>query len=396
MNTSELLFFLLRHEVCGIPPSAEESALCELRASLTAEKTDALYTLAKKHDLLHLVADALTKLGLADKAAPERREKIAQAPLLALYRYERMRYAYEKSCEALEQANIPFLPLKGAVLRDYYPEPWMRNSCDIDILVHENDLETAADALCAHASLTRKAEKGAHDLSLYSAEGVHVELHFKAAEENTDAATNAVLSRLWEYCTPQNGSYRYVMTGEMFYFYHIAHMAKHLRHGGCGIRPFLDLWILEHRAPEPLNRTALSELLRAGALERFAAAAKMLSEIWFSDAAHSEDLQLFERFILTGGVYGSVGNQVAVGQSKQGGKAGYTRSKILPPPNYMRLYYPILQRHGWALPFCHLHRWLRLLFTGDAGRAMGRLRVNRNISDEGRNAVSEMLKQIGL
>ncbi|MBO4954226.1 MAG: nucleotidyltransferase family protein, partial [Clostridia bacterium] len=36
---------------------------------------------------------------------------------------------------------IDFMPLKGAVIRQYYPEPWMRTSCDIDIHVKKDRLE---------------------------------------------------------------------------------------------------------------------------------------------------------------------------------------------------------------------------------------------------------------
>ena len=34
----------------------------------------------------------------------------------------------EEICEILKEENIDFIPLKGAFIRNYYPEPWMRTS----------------------------------------------------------------------------------------------------------------------------------------------------------------------------------------------------------------------------------------------------------------------------
>ena len=47
--------------------------------------------------------------------------------------------------EALEKAEIPFLPLKGSVIRKYYPEPWMRTSCDIDLLIHKEEADNVVN-----------------------------------------------------------------------------------------------------------------------------------------------------------------------------------------------------------------------------------------------------------
>ena len=48
---------------------------------------------------------------------------------------------------ALDGANIPYVLLKGAVIQHLYPEAWMRTSSDIDVLVHEEDLDAAVKAI---------------------------------------------------------------------------------------------------------------------------------------------------------------------------------------------------------------------------------------------------------
>ncbi|MDO5139153.1 MAG: nucleotidyltransferase family protein, partial [Oscillospiraceae bacterium] len=36
---------------------------------------------------------------------------------------------YSIICSALDNGNIDYVPLKGSVIKDLYPEPWMRTSC---------------------------------------------------------------------------------------------------------------------------------------------------------------------------------------------------------------------------------------------------------------------------
>ncbi len=40
-------------------------------------------------------------------------------------RCEQQEYEFRRLAAALEQAEIPFLPLKGVEMRDFCPEPWM-------------------------------------------------------------------------------------------------------------------------------------------------------------------------------------------------------------------------------------------------------------------------------
>ena len=69
------------------------------------------------------------------------------ARLMAIYRYEQSRYELNRICKTLNDAQISFVPLKGAVIRNYYSEPWLRTSCDIDVLVREEDLKQAVKVL---------------------------------------------------------------------------------------------------------------------------------------------------------------------------------------------------------------------------------------------------------
>lgn len=117
-------------------------ALDRTQCELSDEEMLTLCKLSKSHDLAHIVGDALTKNDLITN--DEVRAKFRKQSMLAVYRYEKMVYELGRLRKTLNEAKIPFVPLKGSVLRRYYPDPAMRTSCDIDILVPDKRADEAA------------------------------------------------------------------------------------------------------------------------------------------------------------------------------------------------------------------------------------------------------------
>ena len=183
----ELFFHLIASAVSGCPLSAEEGALYD--SAMLPEMT----ALARYHDLTHLLALGLRNNGLLTLENGELEKEIFHAA----FRFEQLNYELTSICRTLERAQVPFIPLKGSVLRQYYPEPWMRTSCDIDVLVHEEDLDGATSAL-ADALNYRIGEKSAHDIQIFTPSGQHIELHFNLIEDHRIKGASAILSRVWD------------------------------------------------------------------------------------------------------------------------------------------------------------------------------------------------------
>ncbi|MBR2353466.1 MAG: nucleotidyltransferase family protein [Clostridia bacterium] len=380
----KLLLALIRGEVLG------EEIPEETWSDVDEELLVDLYRLSKHHDVAHIAASGLKKAGQSQNN--ELFAKYEKQKMLALYRYEQSRYELNALGEVLEAENIPFMPLKGSVLRAYYPEPWMRTSCDIDVLVRREDGERAVAALSKGLQY-RKETTGSHDFSLFSPSGVHVELHFSLNEEAY--RTFDTLTNIWEYAKPAEGcACRYEMSDEAFYFYHIAHMAKHFEIGGCGMRSFLDLWILSHRVEH--DERARNALLEREGLLAFSDGCRRLSETWFSGTEGDRLTDSMQSYILDGGVYGSIANKVTIQQSKQGGKLRYAMRRIFMPYDTLKVYYPILQKKKWLMPFMEVHRWLRLLLSGKARRSIRELNVSRGVSDGQVRQAENILSQLGL
>lgn len=385
VNKAMVMFALLRSAVCGDLLSSEEISL------YSPDILPEIMSLAQKHDVIHLIVFALKKNGLLDEGNKNLESKM----LTAVYRCEKLKYELIKLCAALEQAEIPFIPLKGAVLRQYYPEPWMRTSCDIDVLVHEEDLQRTVSYLSDNLGYRRESQNS-HDISMFTQGGVHVEVHYDLVEDNRANSAAAVLRQIWNVAVKHDGcNYQYEMPDEMFYFYHIAHMAKHfVSTGGCGIRPFLDIWVLNHRVS--LDREEHEKLLSDGGLSIFAKQAELLSEVWFGNAEHTEITGQMEEYILRGGVYGTTTNRVAVQQQKQGGKVRYALSKIFIPYDVIKFHYPILQKHKWLTPIMEVRRWGKLIFCGHLKRTVNELKYNSAISEDVAAETRALLKNVGL
>lgn len=378
-GTIQTLFALLRSAICG--EKLEESE----KGRFVAQQLPELVELANKHDIGHLLA-----LGLKQNDLPCESHTL----FTAVYRYERINYEFGELCSTLEEAGIPFMPLKGSVLRKYYPEEWMRTSCDIDILVREEDSEKAAALLVEQCAYVRSG-KGSHDISLFAPNHVHLELHYNLVEDGIANESAAVLSAVWETANLCAGyQYWYEMPDKMFYFYHIAHMAKHFENGGCGLRPFIDLWILDKM--EGANRSERDTLLQKGKLLTFAQAARKLSEVWFDGREMDFISQQMEDYILRGGVYGSNENRITVQQQKKGGRLKYALSKIFIPYDTIKFHYPILEKYRWLTPIMEIRRWCKLIFCGHVRRTVKELTYNQNVSSDKAEETKQFLSNIGL
>ena len=386
MEISSIMFETLRFEMAQTPISDETKNVIE------GETLVSLYRLAKAHDLAHLVGDGLDKNGLLTEGT-ESKNRFQQERNMAVYRYEQMQYEYGRICETLEEAKIDYIPLKGALIRNLYPEPWMRTSCDIDILVREEDLHKATDVLKEKLRYRTDGKKAYHDVSLYSENGVHLELHFSICEtlENIDK----LLSRVWDYAERVSpSSSRFALKGEFFIFHILAHASYHFVSGGCGVRPLLDLWLLKNKLD--YDEGEVEKLCAQCELSNFYKAIRAISERWFSGAETDGEFKDVEDYILGAGVYGSSKNNVMSKTVREGGRFKFVMRYLFLPYSSMKTLYPVLEKHKWLLPVCWVRRWISRLFEGKAKKAAARIMLSGAQTDEELGKTKKMFEKLGL
>ena len=366
MELRDALFAALRYELAGVLPEGFSFDGAD------ADFLGALYHYANRQEVAHLVGDALERLGVLENAADETAELYRRRMAVAAYHAEQQRQVFEEVKNAFENAEIPYLPLKGLVIRPLYPEPWMRTAGDLDILVKDEDLARAEKCLLELGA--RRTKEGKHDISYFFPTGVMIELHYQLLEDKRANGAKEALEEIWQHTervSKERVEYR--MEGAWLYYYHLVHAAKHLQEGTCGIRPFLDLWVIEHNME--LDAAKCKKLLAEQGLSAFANEAEKLSKVWLGGGAGDEWTTSLEAFLLAGGTFGSEATKRSIKTAGKGRKLRYYFFKVFLPYAELKVSYPMLERYPILFPFLQIKRWFRILFCGG-------LRKNCELSKE--------------
>ena len=315
--------------------------------------------------------------------------KFNKEALVAIYRSEQIKYAYTQICEILEAAKIPYIPLKGALLRAYYPEDYMRTSCDIDILIQKQNLKPAVEKLICNNYTCEK--RNYHDVSLFSPERVRLELHFSIKENMSKL--DAVLKDAWNYASLEKGSC-YKFSNEFFAYHMFAHISYHFLAGGCGIRALMDIWVMTHKMG--ITYSSAKELLEKGGIYQFAIKISNLSEICFSGKSSDEFSDILLDYIFCGGVYGSLENKVAVKKTERKSGIGYVLNRLFLPYNAMKNIFPVLKKFPVLLPFCWVIRFFKMVFGGKMKKSVLELQVVNNMKAGQIETIQIMKEKLGL
>ena len=112
------------------------------------------------------------------------------------------RLAMERLAGIFEKAGVRFAPIKGAdIAANYYPDPALRIRCDLDVLVHPDDLETAERLARADNWRQIAAYEHGYHRPVLVRQNVHLELHF-----NLPRIDGERLGYIWEQLIPEPGT----------------------------------------------------------------------------------------------------------------------------------------------------------------------------------------------
>lgn len=384
MKDTDLLFSLLSCQLNG-------QAAAEDIKTAAKEKIRELYSLAAPQGLGPLLGQTLSdqKILGDDSLSQQIRSKIMHT--FAVQTQQEV--AYAQICACLEKHKVCYVPLKGAVIRQYYPQSWMRTSCDVDILVKETELDTAAAALKEELGYTQPADREYHDIALFSPKGVILELHFSLKEDNEKL--DSVLSQVWDYVEPDtNGPGKRELNKEFFVFHIIAHCAYHFMSSGCGAKPLLDLWLLRHRMG--YSEEKVKALCRDAGLEVFYENILNLAECWFAGKEKDASLERLEAYIIGAGFGGSEENAAAAAVLKKGSKGRYILSRIFLPYDVLKEYYPVLNSHRWLMPVYQVRRWFAGLMRNHLGAAVDGIKEASALSDARLKETKDLFSELEL
>ena len=351
-----------------------------------------LYKLAAWHSVANMACYALNRL--EPLPPPEIMKHFREARNKGIAKEARQELEVELILSALEEKQIKCMPLKGYIIKNLYPQPNMRLMADVDILVEEGQLEKAGEIMLS-LGYTAEHTGGNHDV-YYKRPVMNIELH-RALIAEDNSKLFAYFGNGWERTRPAAGSnFRYEMSNEDFYIYLLAHMAKHYRGCGTGIRSVMDVWVYNQHYKDQLDWNYTNTELEKAGLHDFAQSVKELSDQWFDGKVAKEINQEMSAFILTNGTYGTTRN-AAINRFIQGkkdhdsftmAKVKYTLRILFPNRQHMTILFPILHKLPFLLPVCWALRGIRtVMFRRD------NIRLNLgNISYLTRSSVEDLKK----
>ena len=324
---------------------------------------NSLLMLARSQSLVELISYAIPKI----------EPKIAPEIIAGFERLKRTGIAKEINqdielallCDTLEREKIDYILLKGSVLKHLYPTPDMRSMCDIDILIREDSVNQADSVMESLGYGDKKVSD--HDISYVKPPYVNVELHNSLTQYDFGKKAYEYFKDIWSLARKKGDTCAYELSCEDFYLYHIDHMSKHYATGGCGVRPFCDIFVYLKAHPS-MDLDYVNEGLDKIGLRAFESHARALALKWLGDGTGDEISEAMESFILSGGSFGTkergeLSFALRKGtKNKKVSKARLLLYKLFLPYRHMKVVYPSLKKVPFLLPFYWIHRVFRTLF----------------------------------
>ncbi|MBR6982732.1 MAG: nucleotidyltransferase family protein [Ruminococcus sp.] len=348
------LIYLLSCAVNGITPDT---------AKVQAMDLERLYRLAKFHTVRGAVCIALKRAGVQDKQFDQAYKKAVRKNIYL----DMERTAILSD---FEQQGIWYMPLKGSVLKDLYPENGMREMADNDVLYDSTKQGEVKTIMLSRGYSAKSVGKSHHDVYM-KPPMLNYELHTKLFGATSDFyAYYENLKRLMN--LNEDSKYGFHFSDEDFYVYMLAHEYKHYSAGGTGLRSLLDCYVFLRNKGDTLNWEYIHEQTKQLDIAGFEREQRELAEKVFSSVTfpelteHEQDLL---DYYLTSCTYGtktrSAENTVKKHYAKSHSKSKFSFiwARLFPDTEFMKQYYPFFYRHKLLLPVGYVWRWCKGIVT---------------------------------
>ena len=314
-----------------------------------------LYNAANRHLLTAITAMALESAGVHDKAFTGAKGKAVRK--VTLFDMERSAVLRE-----LEKAGIWYMPLKGCVLKSYYPRNGMRQMADNDILY---DVSCSADVRAIMERLgftTVLYVQNNYSHDHYDKEPVcNFEMHRALfAPTSGDKLCDYYLNVKDRLVKDEGNAYGYHFTDEDFYVYMIAHEYKHYSGSGTGLRSILDAYVYLRKYEDRLKWDCIAGELDKLGIADFERQNRSLALHLFGDGSLTPEDESMLLYVVGSGTYGTHRNRIDNQIKKLGGgmkgKLKYLARRVFLPIENVESSYPFFYRHKALLPVLCLWR----------------------------------------
>lgn len=371
--------------------SSQYGVLALIRSAITKEPAiisqdfdyEIAYNIGISHQIVIMLYYGIGNSGIILPEAISK--KFFQTTVQMIAQSENQMTEINKIFETFEQNEIQYMPLKGTVLRDIYPNADIRTMSDADILIRIEQY-TAIRLLMIQLGYNEITESD-HEYVWDKQGTLHVELH-KRLIPSYNKDYYMYFGDGWRLAQlTDEKSFSYKLSDEDQFVYLFTHFAKHYRDAGIGIKHAVDLWIYLRHYPDLDFQYIEAELTKLQLLPFYKNVRRLL-RVWFEDEKSDEITELLSSVIFKSGVYGTHESHIASETVKAVKSTGSVRKAVIRKLwnimfldfNSMCKKYPILRTVPVLLPMMWPVRLLGiLLFKRDRIRV---LRKDLKLSNE--------------
>lgn len=318
------------------------------------------YALVSKHHVYSMVYDGAVRCGISQTHPTM--QLLFQKYCRALQINEGQMRELKRIFSAFEENQIDYMPLKGTIMKSYYPKPELRQMGDADILIRQEQY----DRIAAIMKELGFEEKGETDQDYtWQSHFLYVELH-KNLMPIDAKELYSYFGNGWPLAQKEANS-RYAMTAEDFLIFLIAHFAKHYRLAGIGCRHVVDLWIFRELGFIKNNTHIEQELDKLHLLEFYQNICKLIS-CWFENEKMDDKTEFISNTIFDSGSWGTIerltiseGVRNNRNNSQKIGKVIYVIRRVFPKFEHLCAECPILQKAPWLTPVVWFLRLIKKL-----------------------------------
>ncbi len=373
---------------------------------------DEVYKIAAEQNIWTVIYPLITDFSQRGKLLiPQNIKNNIESDFFRKYTFYHNRREYEKLLfEELRKENISFCLLKGDAVAQYYDEPLLRGSSDIDIKIAQEDIQSCVKILKKNGYSVEPLEEGHHHFECRHPVYGLLEVHLSFCMDITnDICFKNEITYEEEYREEDIGGLGKVQVlgyTDGFVFL-IMHYIKHFISSGAGIRQLMDIIFYYEKNREHIDMDSVYARTEVWGYTEFVdiifAIGKtcLMSDVTVSEAALEKVKPVMED-IEKGGVFGYVdvnridfyrsylklrADNLGVKMSERKRKPLIER--IFPPANELeqrfsylkknRVLYPIAVFHNIGVILSARSRRRKLIKQAEETHIEQRLQMLRNV-----------------
>lgn len=350
----------------------------QLFSSLTCDEVTYFTTFFSERKCLHLFALATKDISLY---IPNNLSKIIKDSLNTVkLRYLRIDEANIALTNLFNDNHIPFIFLKGSEIRDLYKVNYLRSSNDVDIYVGENNFTKSIELIKEKLGGVVIDEPHPFHVGInLNQYKMHIEIHHDISYHLLDDVKYLLKDPFKDASKDKIYPYKYHMSIEKSYLFHVVHAACHIAEGLNWISMFSDTYLMNNFYK--IDKSILKE----GKLDIFEKSLFDISNYYFTDSNINDSEVKLLKYLSS-----PLSMDLLVSQKiKHKNKFTYLCSRIFVKKEVIYHSYPVVDKHKFLLPIFIVVRWFKVFKKGKLSSSLNEVDRYKKLDNDLISALKE-------